>query len=107
MEGYRVEFTGTGYIVGCKEEMGKDSTELKWRKTEDEAQDLVDSLNKSFVVALDEESDKHSMQICNCVDCQSNFVLTKSNFDYFKKNNLMLPKRCPACRLARKEAQNK
>lgn len=103
MKGYRIEFTGSKFKVGEYEEMGKDTTELLWRKTIEAAEELVTSLNSKFVICVDEDSNEDAMQICNCVDCGTNFILTKRNFDFFKKQGFPMPKRCSICRKMRKK----
>lgn len=37
-----------------------------------------------------------------CVDCGKNFEITNSQYEYFMKKGLDIPKRCPSCRKAKK-----
>lgn len=40
-----------------------------------------------------------------CRDCGKTFEITRAERIFFESNNMALPKRCPACRKARKEAR--
>ena len=40
-----------------------------------------------------------------CRDCGKPFEITKAERIFFESHNMALPKRCPACRKARKEAR--
>lgn len=40
-----------------------------------------------------------------CRDCGKLFEITRSKRIFFESHNMALPKRCPACRKARKEAR--
>ena len=40
-----------------------------------------------------------------CRDCGKSFEITKAERIFFESHNMALPKRCPACRKARKEAR--
>lgn len=40
-----------------------------------------------------------------CRDCGKPFEITKTERIFFESHNMALPKRCPACRKARKEAR--
>lgn len=40
-----------------------------------------------------------------CRDCGKPFEITKAERFFFESHNMALPKRCPACRKARKEAR--
>lgn len=43
----------------------------------------------------------------NCLECHEDFTFTAGEQDYFAKKGLYPPKRCPVCRLKRKqEAEN-
>lgn len=57
--------------------------EVKAREAEEERKNSVHSENK-------------------CKDCHSEFVITIGEKEFFETNGLDLPKRCPACRAARK-----
>ena len=37
-----------------------------------------------------------------CIDCPETFTFTKGEQEFFTKNNYVQPKRCPACRAAKK-----
>jgi ribosomal protein L36 len=38
-----------------------------------------------------------------CRDCNADFVITSSQRKWFIERSLTVPKRCPACRLARRQ----
>ena len=40
-----------------------------------------------------------------CRDCGKSFEITRAERIFFESHNMALPKRCPACRKARKEAR--
>lgn len=40
-----------------------------------------------------------------CRDCGKTFEITRAERIFFESHNMALPKRCPACRKARKEAR--
>lgn len=40
-----------------------------------------------------------------CRDCGKTFEITRAERIFFESHNMALPKRCPACRKARKEAK--
>ena len=42
--------------------------------------------------------------ILHCLDCDKDFVFTAGEQLYFESKDLMLPKRCPNCRLKRKQS---
>lgn len=37
-----------------------------------------------------------------CVECGDEFIFEVGEQEYYKKNNLFIPKRCPACRRAKR-----
>jgi hypothetical protein len=38
-----------------------------------------------------------------CVDCGKDFIIESHEQEFYKEKGLYLPKRCPACRLKRKQ----
>lgn len=67
-----------------------------------------DSLNEVFAVedaarwaSWDENTSIEKM----CCDCGKTFKITRAERIFFESHNMALPKRCPACRKARKEAR--
>ena len=40
-----------------------------------------------------------------CIDCGKDFYLSETNVEFFKKNGLFIPKRCPDCINDKKEFQ--
>ena len=40
-----------------------------------------------------------------CADCQSEFVFTASEQEFYAERQFSEPRRCPACRAARKQAR--
>lgn len=38
-----------------------------------------------------------------CVDCGAEFEITSTELDFYSKNGLKIPKRCPECRKRRRE----
>ncbi|HEY5523807.1 MAG TPA: zinc-ribbon domain containing protein [Clostridium sp.] len=45
-------------------------------------------------------------KILICQDCQEEFVFTVGEQEFFEEKEFSEPKRCPACRRARKEERN-
>lgn len=43
----------------------------------------------------------------NCVDCDTQFVLSLGEQRWFKDKGFSMPKRCPDCRARRKEDREK
>ena len=67
-----------------------------------------DSFNEAFSVedaarraSLDEETSIEK----TCRDCGKAFKIFRAERIFFESHNMALPKRCPACRKARKEAR--
>ena len=67
-----------------------------------------DSLNEAFAV---EDAVRRASWGGNtsvektCRDCGKTFEITRAERIFFESHNMVLPKRCPACRKARKEAR--
>lgn len=66
-----------------------------------------DGINEAFAVedaarraSLDENTSIEKM----CRDCGKVFEISRAERIFFESHNMALPKRCPACRKARKEA---
>ena len=67
-----------------------------------------DSLNEAFAVkdaAIRASRDKNISIKKTCRDCGKAFEISRAERIFFESHNLALPKRCPACRKARKEAR--
>ena len=67
-----------------------------------------DSLNEAFAVeyAARRASWDENTSIENiCRDCGKTFKISRAERIFFESHNMALPKRCPACRKARKEAR--
>ena len=67
-----------------------------------------DSLNEAFAVEdaarrASWDWDTSVQKICR--DCGKPFEITRAERIFFESHNMALPKRCPACRKARKEAR--
>jgi len=46
-----------------------------------------------------------SDQTRTCIDCESPFALTESEIEFFAMRGLELPRRCAACRKARRKTR--
>lgn len=67
-----------------------------------------DSLNEVFAVeeaAVRASWDKNTSIEKTCRDCGKVFEISRAERIFFESHNMALPKRCPACRKARKEAR--
>lgn len=67
-----------------------------------------DSLNEAFAVedaARRASWDENTSIEKTCRDCGKVFEIYRSERIFFESHNMALPKRCPACRKARKEAR--
>lgn len=67
-----------------------------------------DSLNEAFAVedaAIRASWDGDTSIEKTCRDCGKVFEITCAERIFFESHNMALPKRCPACRKARKEAR--
>ena len=66
-------------------------------------QEVADSQEEydAFYFAID-ELQKILGEPRECKDCGAYYEITDREIAFYKKNNLFLPKRCPACREARK-----
>lgn len=67
-----------------------------------------DSLKESFVVedaARKASLDENISIEKTCRDCGKTFEISRAEHIFFESHNMALPKRCPACRKARKEAR--
>lgn len=40
-----------------------------------------------------------------CMDCKKVFEMTSGEIKWYEEKNLIIPKRCPECRHARKQAR--
>lgn len=73
---------------------------------------LVRSVGESFMelyaildaLSAAQRDDTVSIQK-TCRDCGKPFEITKAERFFFESHNMALPKRCPTCRKARKEAK--
>ena len=69
---------------------------------------LYDSIKESFAVedaARRASRDEKTSVEKTCRDCGKPFEITKAERIFFESHNMALPKRCLACRKARKEAR--
>ena len=67
-----------------------------------------DSLKESFVVedaARKASLDENISIEKTCRDCGKTFEISRAEHIFLESHNMALPKRCPACRKARKEAR--
>lgn len=67
-----------------------------------------DSLNEAFAVedaARRASWDGDTSIEKTCRDCGKVFEITRAERIFFESHNMALPKRCPDCRKARKEAR--
>lgn len=67
-----------------------------------------DRLNEAFAVedaAMRASWDKNTSIKKTCRDCSKVFEISRAERIFFESHNMALPKRCPACRKARKEAR--
>lgn len=67
-----------------------------------------DSINEAFSVedaAMKASWDKNTSIEKTCRDCGKTFKISRAERIFFESHNMALPKRCPACRKARKEAR--
>ncbi len=44
-------------------------------------------------------------QIIKCIDCDSGFILTSGERQFYSDRGLNLPKRCPQCRARRRQGR--
>ena len=95
--------------ASCK----KDNFEKVLRKNGHAPQHTIvrsyrDSLNELFAVeeaAVRASWDKNTSIEKTCRDCGKTFEISRSERIFFESHNMALPKRCPTCRKARKEAR--
>lgn len=69
---------------------------------------FLDSLDEEFAVenaAIRASLDKNTSIEKTCRDCGKAFEISRAERIFFESHNMALPKRCPACRKARKEAR--
>ena len=69
---------------------------------------FLDSLYEEFAVenaVIRASLDKNTSIEKTCRDCGKAFEISRSERIFFESHNMALPKRCPACRKARKEAK--
>lgn len=69
---------------------------------------FYDGLKEALAVedaAIKASSDKNTSIEKTCRDCGKAFEISRAERIFFESHNLALPKRCPACRKARKEAR--
>ena len=69
---------------------------------------FLDSLDEEFAVenaAIRASLDKNTSIEKTCRDCGKAFEISCAERIFFESHNMALPKRCPACRKARKEAR--
>ena len=67
-----------------------------------------DSLNEALAVedaAMRASWDENTSIKKMCRDCGKAFEISRAERIFFESHNMALPKRCPACRKARKEAR--
>ena len=67
-----------------------------------------DSLNEALAVedaAIRASWDENTSIEKMCRDCGKAFKISRAERIFFESHNMALPKRCPACRKARKEAR--
>lgn len=69
-------------------------TEQEWDAYEFAIGELQNILTLDLLAQIDRSK--------KCKDCGEHFEITEREAEFYKKNNLFLPKRCPACREARK-----
>lgn len=67
--------------------------------------DAVDEVLSVTEAALRAARDEITSVQKTCRDCGKSFGITRAERIFFESHNIALPKRCPACRKARKEAR--
>ena len=69
---------------------------------------VMDSVSEQQAIAETEfraSCDSNTSVQKTCRDCGKSFEITRAERIFFESRSLALPKRCPACRKARKEAR--
>lgn len=69
---------------------------------------VMDSVSERHAIAETEfraSCDSNTSVQKTCRDCGKTFEITRAERIFFESHNMALPKRCPACRKARKEAR--
>lgn len=69
---------------------------------------VMDSVSEQHVITETEfraSCDSKTSVQKTCRDCGKTFEITRAERIFFESHNMALPKRCPACRKARKEAR--
>lgn len=69
---------------------------------------VMDSVSERRAIAETEfraSYDSNTSVQKTCRDCGKTFEITRAERIFFESHNMALPKRCPACRKARKEAR--
>ena len=69
---------------------------------------FFDSLDEKFAVekaAIMASRDESTSVQKTCRDCGKPFEITRAERIFFESHNMALPKRCPACRKARRKAK--
>lgn len=51
---------------------------------------------------MEKEQEKAKDIYLKCIECGNDFIFEAGEREYYKRKGLYLPKRCPACRMARK-----
>lgn len=69
---------------------------------------VMDSVSEQHAITETEfraSCDSNTRVQKTCRDCGKTFEITKAERIFFESHNMALPKRCPTCRKARKEAR--
>lgn len=69
---------------------------------------VMDSISEQHAIAETEfraSCDSNTSVQKTCRDCGKTFEITRAERIFFESHNMALPKRCPACRKARKETR--
>lgn len=94
----------------CKEAVLEDTLRKNGYATKHRmVRNIFDAVNESLSVAeaasRAARDEITNVQKKTCRDCGKIFEITRAERIFFESRGLALPKRCPACRKARKEAR--
>lgn len=93
----------------CKETVLEDTLRKNGYATKHRfVRSVMDSVSEQQAIAETEfraACDSNTSIKKTCRDCGKTFEITWAERIFFESHNMALPKRCPACRKARKEAR--
>ncbi len=101
--------------TGCQKDIDEavyermDSIEGRWNQTETKFLSGVSNirfLDQEIVEAVQKRKKPlHTLKLISCKDCGLTFAFNGGEQNYYERRRLKDPKRCPACRKARKAAR--